>query len=215
MNNQTSKKLQTPKMSITTTTTITALTTSYMALLLVLCLASLGGALAGAVADQTTVQHMGAQFESPAYRVISDEDRMNMQYVKTQIEEGFSGFKDISQVHDFLDKVKLLVQKHPKNVAFAQGDLKELHKFLSQEMVTKLIRVDTTPFELPISEEKMVFAQRAVDEDDLIGKLFGGPLRSLVEAKQRQMTTRTDDGNHRDGNFFSNFWCKISGNCSN
>jgi hypothetical protein len=185
------------------------------ALLLALGVASLGGALAGAVAEQSAaVQHMNAQFESPAYRVISDEDRALMQQVKNQIEDDFSSFKDVDEVHKFLDKVKLLVQKHPKNVAFAQGDLKELHKFLSQEMVTKLIRVDTMPFEMPISDERMVFAQRAVDEDELTRKLFGGPLRSLAEAK-RQHHSRTEDGNHRDGNFFSNFWCKISGNCSN
>jgi len=157
---------------------------------------------------------MAAIIDSPALRVISDEDATTMQNIKHHIENEFANFKSINEVHAFLDKAKLLVQKHPKNVAFAQGDLKDLYKFLSSEMVTKLIRVDTEPFVLPIADDKMPLAQRAIDDDELTRKLFGGPLRSLIEAK-RQQISRTEEGNHKDGNFFSNFWCKISGGCSN
>mgnify|MGYP001019911256 CR=1 FL=1 len=152
--------------------------------------------------------------DSPALRMISDEDQANLQQIKYQIANEYSDFKTINEVHAFLDKVKLLVQKHPKNVAFAQGDLKELLKFLSQESVTRLIRVDTDPFIMPISDDKIPIAQRAIDEDELTRKLFGAPMRSLMEAK-RQQVSRAEDGNHKDGNFFTNFWCKISGSCSN
>lgn len=155
-----------------------------------------------------------ASLDSPALRMISDEDQQLMQSIKHHIGNEYSDFKTINEVHAFLDKVKLLVQKHPKNVAFAQADLRELLKFLSQESVARLIRVDTEPFVMPISDDKIVYAQRAVDDDELTRKLFGGPLRSLIEAR-RQQVSRAEDGNHKDGNFFANFWCKISGGCSN
>lgn len=161
--------------------------------------------------------HSGSSFaalDSPALRMISDDDQATLQQIKYHISNDYSEFKQINEVHAFLDKVKLLVQKHPKNVAFAQGDLKELFKFLSQESVTKLIRVDTDPFIMPIGDDKIPFALRAIDEDELTRKLFGAPMRSLVEAKKQQLN-RHDDGNHKDGNFFTSFWCKISGGCNN
>lgn len=187
-------------------------------IILVLCLASVGGVLAGAVSDQAQVHQMAqaAQFDSPAYKIISDEDRANMQLAKNHIEAEFANFKNVDEVFKFLDMVKLLVQKHPKNIAFAQGDLKDLHKFLSQEMVTRLIRVDTLPFEMPLNDDnKMSLANRAVQEDELLRKLFGGPLRTLDDERQREKLRPTGDGSHRDGNFFANFWCRLSGNCSN
>lgn len=150
---------------------------------------------------------------SPALRIISDEDQRSLQQIREHISNGYSEFKQINEVHAFLDKVKLLVQKHPKNTAFAQADLKELLQFLSTETVTKLIRVDTDPFIMPITDDKIPFAQRAIDEDDLSRKLFGGPLRSLVEMRKQQLS-RPEDGNHKDGNFFQNFWCKLTG-CNN
>lgn len=162
----------------------------------------------------SAMTNLASVIDNPNLRVISDEDSTTMQNIKYHIENEFSNFKTINEVHAFLDKAKLLVQKHPKNVAFAQGDLKDLYKFLSSEMVTRLIRVDTDPFILPIADDKMPLAQRAIDDDELTRKLFGGSLRSLIEAKKQQMT-RTEEGSHRDGNFFSNFWCKISGGCSN
>lgn len=169
-------------------------------------------ASAGAVVEQGTASL--AAFDSPALKIISDEDQNSLQQIKYHIDQDFVNFRSINEVHAFLDKVKLLVQKHPKNVAFAQGDLKELLKFLSQEIVTRLIRVDTEPFIMPLSDDKVPYAQRAVDEDELTRKLFGGPLRSFIEAK-RQQVSRNDDGNHKDGNFFANIWCKITGSCSN
>lgn len=172
---------------------------------------------AGAVASEAAANaasNLAAHFDSPALRIISDEDQAVMQHIKHQIDDDFANFKSINEVHNFLDKVKLLVQKHPKNVAFAQADLKDLQRFLSQEMVTRLIRVDTEPFIMPISDDRMPLAQRAIDEDELTRKLFSGPLRSLIEVK-RQQVSRAEDGNHRDGNFFSNFWCKLSGSCPN
>lgn len=165
---------------------------------------------AGSIGD-TSGAHLAA-LDSPSLRVVSDEDQAIMSHIKYQIANDYSDFKTIDEVHAFLEKVRLLVQKHQKNTAFAQGDLKELLKFLSQEIVTRLIRVDTEPFIMPISDDKLPFAQRAIDEDELTRKLFGGPLRSLVEAK-RQQISRGEDGNHRDGNFFANIWCKISGGC--
>lgn len=187
-----------------------------LTLLVILGLAASQLASAGAVHSQpdSGVSNFASIIESPALRVISDEDSRSMQTIKYQIENEFADFKTINEVHSFLDKVKLLVQKHPKNLAFAQGDVKELHKFLSSEMVTRLIRVDSELFVLPIADDRMPLVQRAIDEDELIRKLFGGPYRSLVEAKLQQRT-RNEEGNHKDGNFFSNFWCKISGGCSN
>lgn len=158
-------------------------------------------------------QHL-VNVDSPALRIISDEDQQLMQSIKHHIAVDYSEFKTVNEVHAFLDKVKLLVQKHPKNVAFAQSDLRELFKFLSQESVARLIRVDTEPFVMPISDDKIAYAQRALDDDELTRKLFSGPLRSLMEAR-RQQVSRAEDGNHKDGNFFANFWCKISGGCSN
>ena len=173
-----------------------------------------------ALAICLTSSFVGAQpagsglVDSQAPKYLSDQDQTDMQQVKHHIANEYSDFKTIQEVMDFLDKVKLLVQKHPKNVAFAQGDYKELFKFLSQEIVTKLIRVDTDPFMMPISEDRIPIAQRAIDEDDLSRKLFAGPLRSLIEARRQQLS-RTEDGNHKDGNFFTGIWCKISGSCSN
>lgn len=177
-------------------------------------LTMVGLVLAGAVQQDNLAANNLAIFDSVALKIISEDDQANMKHIKQQIEDDFAKFKTINEVHSFLDRVKTLVQKHPKNVAFAQDDLKELHKFLSQEDVTRLIRVDTEPFIMPISDDRMPMAQRAVDEDELTRKLFGGPLRSLVEAKKQQVSHHSD-GNHKDGNFFSNFWCKISGGCSN
>lgn len=156
-----------------------------------------------------------ALFESPNSRIVSDDDQASMQSIKHHIQNDFSEFKSIQEVHDFLDKVKLLVQKHPKNTAYAQGDRKELLKFLSQDIITKLIRVDTEPFIMPLSDDKIPLAQKAVDEDELTRRLFGAPLRSWIEVRKQQLS-RTEDGNHeKDGtNFFTNFWCKISGSCS-
>lgn len=176
---------------------------------LILASSTLLVASAAAVEPNSPV---AAVFDSPALKLVSDEDQQNMQQIKSQIANDYADLKSIKEVLAFLDDVKLLVQKHPKNVAFAQGDLKELLKFLTQETVTRLIRVDTDPFTLPISDDRIPIAQRAVDEDELTRKLFGGPLHSLVEAK-RQQTARAD-GNHKDGNFFANFWCKLSG-CNN
>lgn len=164
--------------------------------------------------QDSAMANLASVIDSPALRVISDEDATTMQHIKYHIGNEFANFKSINEVHAFLDKAKLLVQKHPKNVAFAQGDLKDLYKFLNSEIVTKLIRVDTDPFILPIADDKIPFAQRAIDDDELTRKLFGGPLRSLIEAKRQQLS-RSEEGNHKDGNFFSNFWCKISGGCSN
>lgn len=156
-----------------------------------------------------------AHLDSPALKIISDEDSQNLQMIKLHIKNDFIEFKNINDVLAFLDKVKLLVQKHPTNVAFAKGDLKELLNFLSSEIVTRLIRVDTDPFIMPVGDDKIPLALRAIEEDDLTRKLFGGPLRSLVEVRKQQLS-RTEEGNHeKDGtNFFTNFWCKISGGCS-
>lgn len=186
-----------------------------MAQLALLLVASVSAA--SVVSDnQNSQQNAGnlAMLDSPALQVISDADKALMQEIKHHITVDFTEFKSINDVHMFLDNVKLLVQKHPKNVAFAQANLKELLKFLSQEIITKLIRVDTDPFVMPLTEDKFALAQRAVDEDELTRKLFGAPLRSLIEARRQQLS-RTEDGNHKDGNFFSNFWCKLSGSCPN
>lgn len=188
---------------------LVGLTMSCQFLLLVCSAASLSD---GAVAAVSAGSSSLAALDSPALRIISDQDEAELAQIKHQIANEYSDFKTIDEVLMFLDKVKLLVQKHPKNVAFAQGDLKELLKFLSQESVTKLIRVDTEPFILPISDEKLLVAQRAIEEDELTRKLFGGPVRSLVETR-RQQSLRPEDGNHKDGNFFTNFWCKLSGGC--
>lgn len=153
-------------------------------------------------------------YDSPALRLVSDEDQANMQQIKNQIANDFTDLKSIKDVIAFLDDVKLLVQKHPKNVAFAQGELKELFRFLSQEIVTRLIRVDTDPFAAPLTDERLPLAQRAVEEDELTRKLFSAPLQSHIEAK-RQQTARAA-GNYKDGNFFSSLWCKITNSaCSN
>lgn len=160
-----------------------------------------------------TSSNLASTLDSPALKIISDDDFATMQQIKFHIQNDYSEFKNIDDVISFLEKVKLLVQKHPKNVAFAQNDLKELLKLLSQESVTKLIRFDTDPFHpTPIGDDKMALAQRALEEDELARKLFGGPIRSLVEARRQQLS-RAEDGNHKDGNFFTNFWCKISGGC--
>ena len=169
----------------------------------------LGFVSAGALQEQNAI----AMLDGPAFRLVSDEDQMLMKQVKHHIEEDFVSFKNINDVHIYLDKVKLLFQKHPKNVAFAQGDLKELHSFLSKEIVNKLYRVDAEPFVMPIGDETLPLAQRAVENDELVRKLFGGPLRSLIESKRQNLAGK-EEGSHKDGNFFTNFWCKIS-NCSN
>lgn len=174
-----------------------------------------GGAVSNEASPVVAGANLAAHFDSAAFRIISDEDQNIMQQIKHHIDDEFANFKSINEVHTFLDKVKLLVQKHPKNVAFAQGDLKDLQRFLSQEIVTRLIRVDTEPFIMPISDERMPLAQRAIDEDELTRKLFSGPLRSLVELK-RQQVSRAEDGNHRDGrNFFANLWCSMTNSCPN
>lgn len=155
-----------------------------------------------------------ASLDSPAYRLVSDEDASTMQLIKYHIQNDFSEFKTIDEVVSFLEKVRSLVHKHPKNIAFAQGDLKDLFKFLSQEIIAKLIRVDTEQFyPIPVGEDKMALAHRALEEDELVRKLFGVPVRSLVEARRQQLS-RAEDGNHKDGNIFTSFWCKISG-CNN
>lgn len=157
-----------------------------------------------------SVSNAFAALDSSAYKIVSDEDSQTMQLIKNQMNNDYQ-FKSIDEVISFLEKVRILVQKHPKNIAFAQGDLKDLYKFLSQEIVTKLIRVDTDPFyPIPDGEDKMALANRALEEDDLVRKLFGVPFRSLVEARRRN-SARADNGDHKDGNFFTNFWCKISG----
>lgn len=169
-------------------------------------------AVANAVAVESN-SPVATVFDNPALRLVSDEDQANMQQIKSQIANDFSDLKSIKEVIAFLDDVKLLVQKHPKNVAFAQGDLKELFKFLSQEIVTRLIRVDTDPFAAPLTDDRIPWAQRAVEEDELTRRLFAIPLQSHIEAK-RQQTARAD-GNHKDGgNFLASWWCKIT-NCSN
>lgn len=198
--------------------------TSKMDRMLVSVILFLGLLIGATVAEQEPGveghhgHHPGASnadiLEAASLRVLSDEDQAYMQQIKYHIANEYSEFKTVSDVHSFLDKVKLLVQKHPKNVAFAQGEIKELFKFLSQEIVTRLIRVDTDPFVMPISDERMTLAQRAIDEDELTKKLFGGPLRNWAELR-RQQNARQEGGNHKDGNFFTSIWCKLSGNCSN
>lgn len=174
-------------------------------LLLVVAAASLPEGASAAVAAER------GPFDSAGLRVISDADAADLANIKYHIANDYSEFKTVDEAIAFLDKVKLLVQKHPKNVAFAQDELKDLFKFLSQEIVTKLIRLDTDPFILPISDERLALAQRALEEDELTRKLFSAPVRSLVEARKQP---RPDDGgNHKDGNFFTNFWCKLSGGC--
>lgn len=164
----------------------------------------------GAVA---ALQSDGGPFDTPALRLVSDSDAADQSQIKHHIANDYSEFKTIDEVTSFLDKVKLLVQKHPKNVAFAKDDLKELLKFLSSEVVTKLIRVDTDQFVQPLSDDKLLVAQRAIDEDELTRKLFGVAVRS-VEEKRRTASARPEDGgNHKDGNFFTNIWCKVSGSC--
>lgn len=154
-----------------------------------------------------------AVLDSPALKIVSDEDSQSMQQIKYHMDNEYAKFKNIDDVVNFLEKVRTLVQKHPKNTAFAQGDLKDLLKFLSQESVIRLIRVDTDPFyPIPFGEDKIALAQRALEEDELTRKLFEGPIRSLIEARRQQLS-RAEDGNHKDGNFFTNFWCKISGGC--
>ena len=185
----------------------------FLALVAATQLVAFAGALAGAIQAEPSAS-LAALLESPALQIISDEDQANVQAINRHIEEAFANFKTLNEVHAFLDKVKLLVQKHPKNVAFARGDLKHLHKFLSSEIVTRLIRVDTEPFILPIGDDRLPIAQRAVDEDELTGRLFGAPLRKLVEAKKQQLS-RTEDGSHKDSNIFTSFWCRILGSCSN
>lgn len=147
-------------------------------------------------------------------RVISDQDQQDLQQVKYHVASEYAEFKNIPEVLNFIEKVRVLLQKYPRNVAFAQGELKDLLKFLSQESVHKINRLDDGPFIMPISDDRIPLAQRAVEEDEMTRKLFSGPLRSLVEAR-RQQNARAEDGNHKDGNFFANFWCKLSGNCSN
>jgi hypothetical protein len=210
-----------------TTSTGKSMQPVSVALLLALGVASLGSALAGAVAEEPAV---AGQLDSAGDRglVVSDEDRATMQRVKSLLETNFSApsFKELDEVHKFLGQVRLLAHRHPKNVAFARAELKELHQLLSQEPVTRLVRLDASPFEAPVSsDERLALAQRAADEDELTGKLFGGPLRSLAEEaerrrrrQQQQQHARTEDaagGQHRDGNFFVNLWCKISGECPN
>lgn len=184
----------------------------YATIFLVAITTAVGLVRAGAIASE---QHNVNQpnLDSPALRVISDDDQATMQSIKHHIEYDFADFKTLEEVHSFIDKLRNLVQKHPVNIALAKGDLKDLHKFLSQEVVAKLYRIDTEPFKLPLGDDRIPYAQMALDDDDLTRKLFGGPLRSLVEMR-RQQVSRAENGNHKDGNFFTNFWCKISG-CSN
>ena len=156
---------------------------------------------------------LSLSLDSPSLRIISDDDKANMEQVKYHIANEYADFKNIDEVLAFLGKVQILVQKHPRNIAFAQGELKEMHKFLSQESVTKLLRVDTDLFHpVPMGDDRVALAQRAIEEDDLTRKLFGGPMRSLVESRKQQVS-KADEGNHKDGNFFANVWCKISGGC--
>lgn len=155
-----------------------------------------------------------AHLESSTLRMVSAEDRNNMEQIKYAISNDFSEFKTIQEVQSFLDTVRLLVQKHPKNTAFARDEQKELFKFLSQEIIGRLIRVDADPFIMPISDDKIPLAQKAIDDDELTKKLFGAPLRSFIETKKQQLARSEDGKNVKDGNFFNNFWCKISGSCS-
>lgn len=170
---------------------------------------------AGSSASLTemTRQHYDL-IDSSQYKVVSDEDQKLVETVKHHITTNFVDLKTFPEVFGFLEKVKLLVQKHPKNIAFAQGDLKELMKFLTQDMVTKLIRVDTEPFTLPLTDDKIPLAWHAMEEDDLVKNLFGVPLRLVVEQRKLELT-KSEPTNHKDNNnFFANFWCKISGGCS-
>lgn len=184
----------------------------FCAYLLVVCLSTAAGIVLG---DSVSEGNGNAVVSDPiALRVISDEDKSSMEHIASEISRNYENFNTINDVHTFLDKVKLLVQKHPKNIAFAQGNLKELYKLLSSEEVTRLIRVDTDPFVIPIADERTPVALRAVEDDELTRKLFGRALRSLIE-NRKQSVSRTDDGNHKDGNFFTSFWCKISGSCNN
>lgn len=168
--------------------------------------------ISDATAQSTNDGNVLAGSDSQALKLLSSEDQANMEVIKFHIGKDYSDFKSIQEVVNFLEKVSLLVQKHPKNLAFAKGDLKEMHKFLSQESIARLIRVDTEPFHPVPVGEKMLVAQRAMEEDELTRKLFGGPMRSLEESRKQQVI-RTEDGNHKDGNFFTSFWCKISGGC--
>lgn len=186
------------------TTTTTATKSFLYASLALLCLA---GSRVSSLSPAASGHH-------DQIKVMSEQDQQDLQQVKYHIANEYTEFKNIGEVLNFIEKVRVLLQKYPRNVAFAQGDLKELYKFLSQESVHKLNRLDDGPFQLPISDDRIPLAQRAVEEDELTRKLFAGPLRSLVEAR-RQQNARAEDGNHKDGNFFVNFWCKLSGNCPN
>lgn len=184
----------------------------FCAYLLVVCLATGSLVLADSVSEQGA---SGATPEAGAKIIISDEDQSSMNYIKNEISHNYQDFNNINEVHSFLDKVKLLVQKHPKNVAFAQGNVKELFKLLSSEEVTRLVRLDTDQFVMPLPEERVAVAQRAIEEDELTRKLFGRPLTSLIE-NRKQASARPDDQSHKpEGSFFSTMWCKISGSCNN
>lgn len=180
--------------------------------LLVALAASTQYTQAASITDLTSQDAL--KLESAQLRVVSDDDQKLMEIIKHHISRDYADFKSFNEVFSFLDKVKLLVQKHPKNVAFAQGDLRDLFKFLSQESVTKLARVDIEPFAMPITDDKIPLAWHAIEEDELTGKLFSGPLRVLVEVRKQELT-KLEPANHKDGNnFFTTFWCKISGGCS-
>lgn len=180
--------------------------------LLVVLSASTHYIQAASITDLTSQDLL--KLDSAQLKVVSDDDQKLMEIIKHHITRDFAEFKSFHEVFNFLDKVKLLVQKHPKNVAFAQGELRDLFKFLSQESVTKLARVDTEPFTMPITDDKIPLAWHAIEEDELTGKLFSGPLRSLVEMRKQELT-KLEPTNHKDGNnFFTTFWCKISGGCS-
>lgn len=182
---------------------------------IVSALASLVAPILGSAVAQVNPDQMSVgQFDLPTLKLVSDDDLQVMQEIRAHIDREFYPLKSVDEVHILLEKVKTLAQKHPKNVAFAGGDLRELHKFLSLEIVGRLVRVDADPFILPISDERMPLAKRAIEDDDLVKKLFSRPLSSLIESRKQQLS-RSDSSNHRDGNFFANFWCKISGTCSN
>lgn len=173
-----------------------------------LFISAVSALLAAAFAASGSSHHKSP---SQALSVISDEDQASVTQIKHHMTKDFSDLKSVDEVLSFLDKVKLLIQKHPKNVAFAQNDLKELHKFLSQDSIVKLARVDTEPFIAPISEDKIAVAQRAIEADELTGKLFSAPIRSLIDSRRQ---SANHNGSHdKDSSFFSNFWCKLSGNC--
>lgn len=165
-------------------------------------------------AQESHSSHQFAGNKNPhAMSVVSDDDLASQKQIKYHIGNGFTSLKTIDEALSLLDKVRLLIQKHPKNVASASGNMRELHNFLSNETITKLARVDVDPFLPPLTDDKIALAQHAVDEDELTRTIFGVPLRSVIES--RKQSSKSDSSQDKDSNFFQNFWCKLSGSCTN